>query len=244
MQTSVTKVPDCPLGAKTCPALKALRRLQKESRRLLQLAQTDPLTGLFNRRYLLAALDREMERTRRTGLPTSLIMIDLDHFKRINDTFGHSVGDAVLCAVSRVWKTNIRKLDIPCRYGGEEFVILLPGTRLPQAVRLAERLQTALSQAALSPDGNAISITASFGVASFRREEKLSAKSFLARADRLLLQAKMRGRNNVQFEDHDLPSVTTGVTQEERQAFFTKRTTYAQTETTCGPTQDVLSHQR
>ncbi len=244
MQSPFPKAPDCPLGAKTCPLLKVLRRLHQECRRLLQLAQTDPLTGLFNRRCLLKALEREMERTRRTGLPTSLIMIDLDHFKRINDTFGHHTGDQVLRAVSRIWSKNIRQLDILCRYGGEEFAIILPGTRLPQAVRLAERLQAALAAGPVCPNAHSVAITASFGVASFRPEEKMSAKRFLARADRLLLQAKMQGRNNVQYQDSSLPPAPTGVTQEERLAFYTKRNAYEQTYHHASQTQDVLPDQR
>ena len=147
------QLPDCPAGLETCPVLPELRRLeeeyrllQEECRRLQKLSQTDPLTRLFNRGYLMISLEQEMERTRRTGFPTSLIMLDLDHFKRLNDTYGHQFGDEVLCRVAVLLKDNIRKLDIPCRYGGEEFVVILPGTRLPQAVRLAVRLNDTLAQ--------------------------------------------------------------------------------------------------
>ncbi len=224
-------LPDCPAGLTTCPILPELRHLkeayrllQAECQRLQKLSQTDPLTRLFNRGYLMISLEQEMERTRRTSFPTSLIMLDLDYFKRLNDTYGHQFGDAVLCRVAVLLKDNIRKLDIPCRYGGEEFVVILPGTRLPQAVRLAVRLQETLAQSPLEARPGNPRLTASFGVETFTGREDLTSEAFLQRADRWLFMAKAQGRNMVCHRDSPRIDPEVGLTPEERRAFFTDET--------------------
>src|SRR4030042_1188309 len=207
----------CPLGMDNCSLHQEVQRLQDECQRLLELSQTDPLTGLFNRGYFLTALAKEMERTRRTGFPTGLIMVDLDHFKKVNDTYGHQVGDRALRWVSRLWEEKIRRLDIPCRYGGEEFAVILPGTRLPQAVALAQRLRPTLA-AGVFPLGNglALSLTASLGVDGYAAQENLTIEGFIRRADRFLLEAKARGRNLVRHRERDPTLALTGITGAER----------------------------
>lgn len=210
----------CPLGAEDCPLWGETQRLQDECDRLRDLSHTDPLTGLFNRRYMKIALDREMERSRRTGLPTSLIMIDLDYFKRINDTYGHQVGDEVLKWVSRVWRQNLRRIDIPCRYGGEEFAIILPGTRLQASMRAAKRLQTTLVNSPPQLGGRQVPLTASFGVDTFMAREELTVRSFLKRADHYLLEAKVKGRNQICSQKPENAKRTPEVTLDERIALF------------------------
>ena len=224
-------LPDCPAGLENCPILPELRHLreeyrllQEECQRLQKLSQTDPLTRLFNRGYLMISLEQEMERTRRTSFPTSLIMLDLDHFKRFNDTYGHQFGDEVLCRVAVLLKDNIRKLDIPCRYGGEEFVVILPGTRLPQAVRLAVRLQETLAQSPPEARPGNTRLTASFGVETFTGREDLTSEAFLQQADRWLFMAKAQGRNMVCHRDSPRIDPEVGLTPEERRAFFTDET--------------------
>lgn len=210
----------CPAGMEVCPVLEEALRLKKECQRLKELTQTDPLTGSFNRRQLMASLDREMERTRRTGLPACLIMIDLDHFKRLNDTCGHQFGDAVLRRVACLIKDNVRKLDIPCRYGGDEFAVVLPGTRLPQAVRLAERLKAKLAQAWVDPQGQNGQLTASFGVDTFTSREELTPEAFLQRADHWLFLAKARGGNSVCHPESVQAAGEAGLSRNERRAFL------------------------
>lgn len=212
--------PACPAGMEGCPVFSEFLSLQEECRRLKGLAQTDPLTGLYNRRYLMKSLDQELERTRRTGLPTSLIMLDLDHFKRLNDTYGHQFGDAVLCRVALILKENVRKLDIPCRYGGEEFALVLPGTRLPQALRLAARLREILAQPWEEPQGRNAQLTASFGVDAFTGREVMTPAAFLQQADRWLFAAKARGRNTVCHPDSHRVAPEVGLTPEERRSFL------------------------
>ncbi|MCS7173275.1 MAG: GGDEF domain-containing protein [Armatimonadetes bacterium] len=154
-------------------------------------ANTDPLTGLLNRRGIFAAFDIEAERHRRYGHPLSVVLFDVDHFKRINDRHGHSAGDRVLVRVARIVQGVIRPADSLARWGGEEFLLLLPETPLEGAVDLAERLrrEIALQGTELG------SITASFGVAEFHSSDNLGA--LVRRADAALYRAKERGRNAV-----------------------------------------------
>jgi len=212
--------PACPAGRADCPLRSEFLRLQEECRRLQKLSQTDPLTGLSNRRHLMACLDLEMERTRRTGLPTSLIMMDLDHFKRLNDTYGHQFGDAALRRVALILKDNVRKLDVCCRYGGEEFALVLPGTRQPQAVRLAHRLKDALARSWQEPRGQTGRLTASFGVATFTGHQDLTPEDFLRQADRWLFLAKAQGRDTVCHRGCFEGDPGIGLTPEEYRALF------------------------
>ena len=187
----------CPLGPEGCPVYDQMLVLRTAHQRLADLSQTDPLTGMYNFRYLRTALEREMERTSRTGAPTSLIMVDLDHFKKINDTYGHHVGNKVLRWTAAQWTGRIRKIDLACRYGGEEFTFILPGTQTLQAVVVAERLRKTLEESPLEVDGETIQLTASFGVDMHSSGQDLSVQAFLQRADECLLQAKSEGRNCV-----------------------------------------------
>ena len=213
----------CPAKIKQCPIVDQLVGLQQECRRLQDMIRRDSLTGYFNLRYLLEALSDEMERTRRTGLPTGLIMIDIDHFKRINDTFGHEMGNQALKWCTSVWRNNIRRIDIPCRYGGEEFAIILPSTRLAQAVRAAERLRQAIATMPIHINETRVTLTASFGVDVYTAKESLEPKDFITRADTFLLNAKEMGRNCVMYPGEGVEPASTELTQEEREALFSKR---------------------
>ncbi len=213
----------CPQKDQACPVIDELRRLKEECKRLQELSQIDTLTGFFNFRFLLNALEREMERTRRTGLPTGLVMLDLDHFKRINDDYGHQSGNRALQWCCKIWRENLRRIDLPCRFGGEEFAVILPGNRLPQVVRAAERLRVVLTDSPVKLDGNLISLTASFGADAFGGREKLSAEAFIKRTDQFLLEAKAQGRDRVCYDETKVAVAPTEVTGEEREALFTKR---------------------
>jgi diguanylate cyclase (GGDEF)-like protein len=162
------------------------------TQRIRDLAVTDELTGLANRRHLMAEATREAVRAERTGEPLSALMIDLDHFKRVNDERGHLVGDAVLRAVATTLAGGVRKTDRCARYGGEEFVVLLPSSPKADALAVAEKLRA--SVAALAPGG--IGVTVSIGVASLP-EDASSAERLFDAADQALLQAKRAGRDRV-----------------------------------------------
>lgn len=156
----------------------------------------DPLTGLFNRRYLEETLAREVARAQRTNTPLAVIVADLDHFKRINDTHGHPAGDAVLRDAAHALQRQIRASDLACRFGGEEFVLLLPDCPPDAAYLKARELCDALRAVVCHEGGAAISISGSFGVATFPADATEGAQ-LLKQADLALYQAKRRGRDQV-----------------------------------------------
>lgn len=164
---------------------------------LQEQAQRDPLTGLANRRYFLEMGHMEQARASRYGHPMSALMLDLDHFKQVNDTYGHKMGDEVLQKLSELLIANKREPDIAARWGGEEFVLLLPNTDSAAAVQIAERLRDAIAQSAVRTDaGETIRFTTSVGVAQLGGEAT-TLEHLLEQADRALYEAKRTGRNKV-----------------------------------------------
>jgi len=163
---------------------------------LREQAIRDPLTGLFNRRYLDDTLARELARAGRAGSPISLVMIDLDHFKRINDTYGHRAGDLVLMALGNLLESNTRRSDICCRFGGEEFVIILPDAPAGVAFHRAERLREVFAAQEIAFAADRIRATFSVGVAAFP-EHGQEIEQVLRKADEALYKAKSAGRNRV-----------------------------------------------
>jgi len=171
--------------------------LQQRERRLQEQAISDSLTGLYNRRYLNEFLPRELARSARNAMPVAVILIDLDHFKQINDSFGHEAGDIVLAAVGSLLKGNVRGSDIACRYGGEEFALILPETDAEAAARRAEGIRVAISALELRHAGEPLGkLTASFGIAVFP-EHARDTDDLLRVADIALYSAKAAGRNRV-----------------------------------------------
>lgn len=163
---------------------------------LAKLAATDSLTSLPNRRFFLEFANREVRRAQQFGVPASVVMIDIDHFKSINDTYGHATGDEVLRRVAKAFSASIRKSDVIARLGGEEFAILLPGAGEAEARRLSEKLCLDLSESEISIGDNGLRVTASFGVAELSARDATIAAS-LKRADAALYAAKRAGRNKV-----------------------------------------------
>jgi two-component system cell cycle response regulator len=164
----------------------------------MKMAVTDQLTGLHNRRYLSHHLDRQLAATQTSGVPFSVIIMDIDRFKHINDTFGHDVGDEVLKEFARRILPNVRTSDLTCRYGGEEFVVVMPQTAVSQAYAIAERLrmvfETTPIEISRKPDK--LSITVSMGIAGSKALVE-TAEALLYRADQALYGAKRAGRNRV-----------------------------------------------
>jgi diguanylate cyclase (GGDEF)-like protein/PAS domain S-box-containing protein len=172
-------------------------RQKKLEQALTEMATTDGLTGLANRRHLMNELEAECARFRRMGNAISVLMLDLDHFKRINDTWGHAAGDAVLYHFSEVIKTLIRKTDRIGRFGGEEFVIVLPETTAQGALVFAEKVRGSINESTVIFEDIAIHYTVSIGIASCTDRKAENADSILQKADQALYQAKTKGRNCV-----------------------------------------------
>lgn len=167
-----------------------------ERRQLEVEATVDALTGLHNRRWLESHLPRLVERHRDAGLPLSVMLLDIDHFKRFNDDFGHAAGDRVLAAVGAAVRERLRPTDLSARYGGEELVVILPGTALEGALAAAERTRAEVEGRRVVVDGRALPrVTISLGVAEVLPDE--DAASLLARADVAMYRAKASGRNQV-----------------------------------------------
>lgn len=163
---------------------------------ILQLAVTDMLTGIYNRRGLFEAGQRELNRTRRSKRPLSAIMLDIDHFKEVNDAYSHTIGDQVLKELVKICRKNLREIDIIGRYGGEEFVVLLPETHFPRAQQIAERLRLHIAKRPLQTDAGPIAITVSMGIAC-TTDGKLELATLLDRTDSAMYSAKHKGRNRV-----------------------------------------------
>jgi len=183
-------------GKRVLELEKSLKDANEEIRIL---SITDPLTGTYNRGYLTERLPQEIKRAKRYSRALSIIICDIDHFKKVNDTYGHLVGDEVLKDFARCIRHSIRHdVDWMARYGGEEFLIVLPETEVNGATAMAERLRGELSRRVTEAQDKQISITASFGVAGFSPntpDEMISPEALIRKADKYLYQAKRDGRN-------------------------------------------------
>jgi diguanylate cyclase (GGDEF)-like protein len=174
---------------------------EKATVRLYEAGLRDPLTGLPNRRQLDDALRAELSYARRHGTEVAVVMVDIDRFKVVNDSYGHLVGDAVLRFVGQVLSSTVRVEDLVARFGGEEFVVIARGTHLAGGAQLAERLRSAVEGRVAFVEGVALRVTASFGVASIQCTGDPSPASLLERADQRLYRAKATGRNRVVASD-------------------------------------------
>jgi diguanylate cyclase (GGDEF)-like protein len=199
--------------------LKTIVELQEENALLRSMALIDNLTGLYNNRFFRLQLETEMARTRRTGLPCCLLMIDLDNFKMINDTLGHLEGDRFLIQVAQTFSQCVRAIDIVCRYGGDEFVAILPSTRIFVAIRIANRFKKAVSEI---PGASGYNVSASIGISEFAVSSPWDANEFIQAADSAMYDAKSKGRNQVSTRGRYI-SINQGlesVNPEERKAIF------------------------
>ena len=211
----------CERDENSCQFLAEIIALKREVTVLTEQVRTDALTGLYNFRFFNETISLEMERTRRGAQPLSMILLDIDHFKKFNDTWGHELGNHALVHIARLIKIAVRKLDYACRYGGEEFVILLPNTDLRQAIHVAERLREMIATTPLEADEKVeINITASLGIDQFSSLTSEFSDAFTQRVDAWLYKAKHLGRNRVAHPDIVTHAQRESVTSEEKDALF------------------------
>jgi diguanylate cyclase (GGDEF)-like protein len=189
-------------------------QLKKENNNLRSLTLTDALTGLYNTRFFTMQLEIEIARTRRTGQPSSMMMIDLDNFKLLNDTMGHVHGNRFLLKTATTLREQLRPTDIVCRYGGDEFAVIMPATDLFDAARIATRLQQAI---AAIPLKKLLPVSASIGVAEYSAASKGGSDEFVHQADMALYKAKKNGKNQVFYAGKPEKMIELdSVTQEEK----------------------------
>ncbi|HQU14389.1 MAG TPA: GGDEF domain-containing protein, partial [Thermodesulfobacteriota bacterium] len=166
-------------------------------RQIARISVTDGLTGLTNVRHFREQAQREHSRARRHNDPYSVLMMDIDHFKKVNDVYGHPVGDTVLREMAAIFREAVRATDLPARYGGEEFVVLLPRTRLPEAATVGERIREAVERKVFAAPSPMIRCTVSVGIADYLPGTEGTEKTVIGRADQALYSAKRGGRNRV-----------------------------------------------
>lgn len=173
-----------------------LAKLERTEQELRLLSSTDPLTQAYNRRYILERAEAELSRVRRQGGQFAVLLLDIDHFKQVNDTYGHLAGDTVLRAASDLFCAQARLTDVVGRYGGEEFIALLPDTGKAQALDMAERFRASLAAMSVAFEAIEVNVTVSIGVAC-GTGDTAGLDAVLAQADQFLYQAKRDGRNRV-----------------------------------------------
>ena len=214
----LSKPPRCSDCHDDCEYLDEISELRQQVDELSEQVLTDALTGLYNYRHLMWAMNQEIERLHRGGGSFSIIVLDFDDFKLVNDNHGHEFGNQALKTVGTFLQRSLRKLDVPCRFGGEEFVLVLPSTELRDAVQLAERIREGVTHIQLMDGGQQVPLTVSMGVDVYRATERITANMFLGRADQFLLQAKQAGKNRVYYSRMTEPG--DGMSADERSALM------------------------
>ncbi len=181
------------IGYQMAASLKHFQRF----RSIKSMATYDTLTGLYNRRYFEERLEVEAQNSFHSGISLSLVMVDIDHFKKVNDTFGHTEGDQILCKISSLLKSSVRKKDTIARYGGEEFILILPEAALQQSFVIAERIRQLVENTLFEVGRAHVHLTLSMGISNFPSHRVKSKEELIKMADQALYEAKRGGRNKV-----------------------------------------------
>ena len=209
MSETDATLPKCPVGETSCEWLDEVENLRHQIDELSALVSTDALTGLFNFRHFKTVLQAEMDRSKRSGIPTSLVLVDVDHFKAVNDTYGHEAGNVAVKYLADILRGEVRTTDIVCRYGGEEFAMIFPETHLNLAVKVADRIREQIASQPIVLDDGEVQLTASMGASVYMKTSVIDLIDFVDSVDKYLYEAKQSGRNCICHIDYaDLRSVT------------------------------------
>ncbi|MCP4470263.1 MAG: GGDEF domain-containing protein [Gammaproteobacteria bacterium] len=187
--------PECPLGESGCEWLDEIEKLRAQVSELSDLVATDALTGLFNFRHFKAVLQTELDRSKRGGTPTSLVLVDVDHFKSINEDHGLEAGNLVLKQLAEICRSEVRTTDVVCRYGGEVFAIIFPDTHLNLAIKVADRIREEIAATAVALESDEINVTVSMGASVYMKTSVIDFVDFVDSVDKFLHEAKQSGRN-------------------------------------------------
>jgi len=210
----------CPIDEPECSWLEEIEKLRLQVSELAELVSTDALTGLYNFRHFKTVLQAEMDRSKRSGIPTTLVMVDLDHFKNINDTYGHEVGNLALKHVAEIIRNEVRTTDCVCRYGGEEFAVIFPETHLNLAVKVADRIRETIASSPIVHDKGEFNVTASMGASVYMKTSIIDIDEFVDSVDKFLYEAKQSGRNCICHIDYAELRKVTEVGADERTMLF------------------------
>ena len=210
----------CPVGEPSCEWLDEVDKLRRQVSELSELVATDALTGLFNFRHFKTVLQAEMDRSKRSGIPTSLIMVDADHFKSVNDTYGHEIGNQALRHLADILRDEVRTTDIVCRFGGEEFAMVFPETHLNLAVKVADRIRQEVESRPLRTEDGEIRLTVSMGASVYMKTSVLDIDDFIDSVDKYLYEAKQSGRNCICHIDYSDLRAVSEVGADERAMLF------------------------
>ena len=220
MSETDNALPQCPVGETSCEWLDEVENLRNKIEELSELVSTDALTGLYNFRHFKIVLQAEMDRSKRSGIPTSMVLVDIDHFKTVNDNHGHEAGNLALKHLAEILRGEVRTTDIVCRYGGEEFAIIFPETHLNLAVKVADRIREHIASQSLQIGDQEITQTVSMGASVYMKTSVLDLVDFVDSVDKYLYEAKQSGRNCICHIDYNDLRAVTEVGADERAMLF------------------------
>ena len=220
MSETDNALPQCPVGETSCEWLDEVENLRNKIEELSELVSTDALTGLYNFRHFKTVLQAEMDRSKRSGIPTSMVLVDIDHFKTVNDNHGHEAGNLALKHLAEILRGEVRTTDIVCRYGGEEFAIIFPETHLNLAVKVADRIREHIASQSLQIGDEEITLTVSMGASVYMKTSVLDLVDFVDSVDKYLYEAKQSGRNCICHIDYNDLRAVTEVGADERAMLF------------------------
>ena len=207
---------ECPANGAQCTWYEEVLTLRQKVEELAELVSTDALTGLYNFRHFKNVLQAEMDRSKRSGIPTSLVLLDIDHFKQVNDTHGHEIGNQALCHLADILRSEVRTTDIVCRYGGEEFALVFPETHLNLAVKVADRIRLEIESTPAKTDAGELEMTVSMGASVYMKTSAFDIDEFVDSVDKFLYEAKQSGRNCICHVDYQTLRSATEIGADER----------------------------